>query len=271
MALIELDTQGEGVEITKIYLKGEGEEKTEVSEVVNAGEYLVWINTTDDSHYTDSTGEGAYLTFMVNKAQWTDEQITVDSGVVAFYNRVEFTGPIAEYIDSIMVRIEGETEAVAYKDSKLNKNLKAMTKYTFYIQMAESSNYEATDKEYVFEATTSFDPTKINSRLNSLGTNFGYAKIKDYQDIMSDYQKVGEADKAIVDSTKLSLATQRYNTLKSAGSKIVKITKGIAAKNTKQSYQVATAAVASGAGVIAVGLSCFLARKKKDENEKEEA
>ena len=270
---IELDTNGTGVAITEYYALDDnytGDDAVEYSahtykpteEIINHGEYLVKIEVTTGEYYT---GDAVYKTFAVDKATWLVEDFE-ESDIAVNYNSITFGGKFAQYKDFIRVSRDGTFTDF---ENDVITGLNANTRYEFYVKILELDNYNESAVMRL-SATTTYDPNQINSALDTLGTDFGYGKIVDYKKILQDYNKVADVDKALVNATKFSAATARYDKLMSAGSKAVTITKQIAGRAANKTYQVAAAASVGGAGIVLAGLSCLFINKKKKQNKVKE-
>ncbi|MBE5763065.1 MAG: hypothetical protein E7338_02455 [Clostridiales bacterium] len=270
---IELDTNGTGVAITEYYALDDdytGDDAVEYNahtykpteEIINHGEYLVKIEVTEGEYYS---GDAVYKTFAVDKATWLVEDFE-ESDISVNYNSITFGGKFAQYKDFIRVSRDGTFTDF---ENDVITGLNANTRYEFYVKILELDNYNESAVMRL-SATTTYDPNQINSALDTLGTEFGYTKIADYKKILQDYNKVADVDKALVNATKFSAATARYDKLMSAGTKAVTITKQIAGKAANKTYQVAAAASVGGAGLVLAGLSCLFINKKKKQNKVKE-
>ncbi len=270
---IELDTNGTGVAITEYYALDDdytGDDAVEYNahtykpteEIINHGEYLVKVEVTSGTYYS---GDVVYKTFAVDKATWLVEDFE-ESDITVNYNSITFGGKFAQYKDFIRVSLDGTFTDF---ENDVIIGLKANTRYEFYVKILELENYNESAVMRL-SATTTYDPNQINSALDTLGTDFGYGKIVDYKKILQDYNKVADVDKALVNATKFSAATARYDKLMSAGTKAVTITKQIAGRAANKTYQVAAAASVGGAGIVLAGLSCLFINKKKKQNKVKE-
>ena len=116
---------------------------------------------------------------------------------------------------------------------------------------------EGTRKMIITEAkaTPSGKPSKIEITFKDIET---------YKEMLENYEKVSEEDKAIVNATKKAKADKNYEKLLKSASNAIVAAKTIAGKVTNRPYTLATtAASASLAGLLIVGL---IALKKKKEN-----
>jgi len=262
--MVELDTLTTGLEKTMYEHKIGEDEWEEVTEVVNAGEYRVTVEVTENTNIEDEVGATTVLNFTVEKATWLVEQIDKAENISIYYNKIVFIG---SFPGTIMVSVDG-VYADEYEATDTLADLKDMKQYTFYVKIGESANYKESAIIEI-KATTTFDPNKVNTALTTLGSSFGYKDIATYQTIIQNIAKVGDNDQSSIDSAKLNAAKARYELLMNAGSKAITITKQIAGTASKQTYQIATTVAISGAGLLIAGLSCFTLKKKKEDSEKE--
>ncbi len=263
-AAIELDTASEDLYIAKYEKEVDGVYE-EVEDVIGAGSYRVTVRIKEGADATLYEGDEKVLSFTVEKANWKVEDFKA-SDITAYYNKLVFGGSFAGY--EIMVSKDGIYDE-NYVVTDTLSDLKAMTRYTFYVKIGASENYNES-AVMTLEATTTYDPNKINDALATIGSVFSYSKVSDYQKILQAYAKVAEGDKELINAKTFNAAADRYNLLMNAGSKAISITKTIAGKTSNKTFEVVSAAAISSVSLACLGLSClFIKRKKNDKVEEE--
>ncbi|MCR4875350.1 MAG: hypothetical protein K5923_06435 [Clostridia bacterium] len=261
---IELDTASEDLYIAK-YEKEVNGVYEEVEDVIGAGSYRVTVRIKEGADATLYDGDEKVLAFTVEKADWTVADFKA-SDITAYYNKLVFGGSFAGY--EIMVSKDGIYDE-NYVVTDTVSDLKSMTKYTFYVKIGASENYNES-AVMTLEGTTTYDPNKINDALATIGSVFSYSKVSDYQKILQAYAKVAEGDKELINAKTFNAAADRYNLLMNAGSKAISITKTIAGKTSNKTFEVVSAAAISSVSLACLGLSClFIKRKKNDKVEEE--
>ena len=261
---IEIDSTSEDLYIAKYEKEVDGA-YVEVEDVVNAGNYRVTIRIKEGADTTLYEGDEKVLPFVVEKANWLVEDFTA-ADVTAYYNKLVFGGSFAGY--DIMVSKDGIYDE-NYVATDTLSDLKAMTRYTFYVKIGASENYNASAVMTV-SASTTYDPNKINEALSTIGSTFSYSKVSDYQKILQAFAKVAEGDKELINAKLFNAAADRYNLLMNAGSKAVSVTKAISGKAAARKLTVVSAAAASSVSLACLGLSSLFMKKKKKEQVKEE-
>ena len=247
---IALNTTGTGC--TFVVKNSLGEE---VSEIIEIGEYTVTV-TGGEGNYSAGSVD---LTFAITKAHIASDYLTVKDLVIN-YNNVRVAGKATG--ETIQVSSDGVTfidsdklEFTITSNSSLRKEI--------YIKLLESDTH--LESEVIRIAfTLTYDPNEINKVLDVLSNKLTFKDIETYKEMLENYEKVSEEDKAIVNATKKAKADENYEKLLKSASNAIVAAKTIAGKVTNRPYTLATtAASASLAGLLVVGL---IALKKKKEN-----
>ena len=254
---LELDTNAaDSLNITKYQKKVDDSTWEDVEDIVGVGDYRIIVEKAEGAQYFN--GNTAEIEFTVEKALYLVENIE-RANIAIFYDHFVISG---NFEGKVMVSADG----VEFKEATLS-GLKPLTRYTFFVKIAESDNFNES-VVVTFSATTSYNPALVNSALTDLGNKFGYGDISTYTQIIQNYGRVSEGDRVSIDSAKLNAAKARYELLLSSGAKAIKVTKQVIAKASNKTYKVAAVGAVSSFGLIFAGLSMLMVKRKKKEEMK---
>ncbi len=251
---VELDTTASSDEWTMEIFSDE-ERTIAVDSVKNVGTYYITVTAAENSEVF--TGSNNTLVLTVVKGDFDTSKLTKQA-LTVHYNKVVIGG-IFEGV-SIMAGKSRDN----LKEGNVVDGLTGSSKHTIYVQIVDDDNYN--DSEIMsISITTTYDPSKINQALSTLGNKFGFSGIATYRSILSDCEKVMEEDKELINTSALNAATARYNTLVNSSKSVVSSAQSVAAKTAKVGYEVAAAAVPSVGILVAGAMMCLKKRNKKED------
>ena len=251
---VELDTTASSDQWTMEIFSDE-ERTIAVDSVKNVGTYYITVTAAENSEVF--TGSNNTLVLNVVKGDFDTTKLTRQA-LTIHYNKVVIGG----IFEGVSVKVGKSRDSLT--EGNVVSGLNGTSVYTIYVQVVDDDNYNDSDIMSI-SVTTTYDPSKINAALSTLGNKFGFSGIATYRSILNDCEKVMEEDKELINASALDAATARYNTLVNSAKSVVSSAQSVAAKTAKLGYEVAAAAVPSVGLLVAGAMLCLKKRNKKDD------
>lgn len=226
-----------------------------VSEVVEIGIYSVLVEG-DGENYTGS----CEVSFEITKGVRGADYLTIDDLDVR-YNKVFVVGKAEGH--TIYVSATGndgswtEGNELAFNEEQARQKI--------YVKIAADELYNESEIICI-NFTPAYNPNAINVELDKFNTKFTFADVEKYKQLMANYEKVAQADRATVNTSKLDAVTAAYEGLLSSTEAVITSAQEAAAKAGGLKFSV-VATSCSALGILLVGLCVGLNRKRKEQEE----
>ena len=234
-----------------VYVSGNGvdwDDKTNTLTGLQANKsYNIAVKFAGNANYEESDVLNITVTTVSKPAASLDRE---DVEYTVYYNKVV-----------IDVKAEGEfeysTDNSKWSSSNEITGLEANKEYTVYVRVKASESQEASEPVKI-TFTTGADPSGINDKLANIGNEITGDNFNDFKDILEEYEKLAEGDKAAID-------TEKYEQLKSSYQAFIDTVNAdiIAAQNVAKKAAGKGVAAAAAASVIATVIAAAVVAKKK--------
>lgn len=234
-----------------VYVSGNGvdwDDKTNTLTGLQANKsYNVAVKFAGNENYEESDVLNITVTTVSKPAASLDPE---DVEYTVYYNKVV-----------IDVNAEGEfefsTDNSKWSTGNEITGLEANKEYTVYVRVKASESQEASEAVKI-TFTTGADPSGFNDKLANIGSEVTGDNFNDFKDILEEYEKLAEGDKAAID-------TEKYEQLKSSYQAFVDTVNAdiIAAQNVAKKAAGKGVAAAAAASVIATVIAAAVVAKKK--------
>lgn len=219
------------------------------TEAINAGSYEVVVSVTDPNYNLIGN---ASATLVIGKANQT---LTSDNiNILANFNKLTVNGGKANMEYKLA---GGEWQ----KSNVFASGIKAQTSYTVVVKLAGDDNHNESNEVTLATVKTGVDPTPINAKLDTIGSEFGFEDIAVMKEIEIMIDQIAEQDLAFIDNAKLTKARTDYNRFVNEVNTVVNEAQIVAGKAAGRSVGAATAA-AVVASTSLLGIALAIAKKK---------
>ena len=209
--------------------------------------YNIAVKFAGNANYEESDVLNITVTTFSKPAASLDKD---DVEYTVYYNKVV-----------IDVKAEGEfeysTDNSKWSTSNEITGLEANKEYTVYVRVKASESQEASEPVKI-TFKTGADPSGFNDKLANIGNEITGDNFNDFKDILEEYEKLAEGDKAAID-------TEKYEQLKSSYQAFIDTVNAdiIAAQNVAKKAAGKGVAAAAAASVIATVIAAAVVAKKK--------
>lgn len=217
------------------------------TEFKNAGKYKVVVSATQEA-----IDEGLYAgqrTFdiTIDKAKQDFSNVKL----VVNYNKITVvvTGEFGE----VLVRLDGGEFS---ENLVFDNGIESEKYYHVFVKLGETENYYASEREKEFSARTGIDPVRVTSYLSIFNGTLTFETIGDYRNMLANYEKLSEDDKATISTATLNSLAEQYKALIEGAASAISGAQGVASKAAGMGLSLAVGLI-TGAGAILLAKRFF--------------